>query len=239
MNSIILKHRFKAMLIYTFLIFVSFSCSQQNTGEYVVTRTDDKITIDGVFSEKDWNSANAISGFVYPWNPDKAQPITFRALHDGKFLYLSYQMVDDVIIASDSISGEQDLIEQDRVEIYLAPDRTMRDYYCIEMDVKGRKLDYRGKFHRQFDFSWEFDDVEHKGTYTDDGYQVEAAISLESLEALGIIKDYAFYTGVYRADFHYGQDSSVVHVYASWLDPQVDEPDFHVPASLGVFQLGR
>lgn len=239
MNCIILKHRFKAMLIYTFLIFVSFSCNQQNPSEYVVARTDDKITIDGEFSEKAWNIANVISGFVYPWNPDRSQSITFRALYDDHFLYLSYQMVDDVIIAPDSISGELDLIEQDRVEIYIAPDVKMKEYYCIEMDVKGRKLDYKGKFHRKFDFSWEFDDIEYKGTYTDDGYQVEAAISLKGLDALGVIKDNAFYAGVYRADFHFGQDSSVVHVYASWIDPQVEEPDFHVPASLGVFQLAQ
>ena len=239
MNNIILEFRSKARLLYTCLIFFSFSCNQQNPGEYVVARTDDKITIDGEFSEKAWNSANVIYGFVYPWNPDRAQSIIFRALHDDYFLYLSYQMVDDVIIVPDSISGEQDLIEQDRVEIYIAPDETMMEYYCIEMDVKGRKLDYKGKFHRQFDFSWEFDDIEYKGTYTNDGYQVEAAISLKALDALGVIKDNAFYAGVYRADFHYGQDSSVVHVYASWIDPQVEEPDFHVPESLGVFQLAR
>lgn len=239
MNSIILKHRFKAMLIYTILIFVSFSCTQQNTGEYVLTRTNDKITIDGEFSEKAWTKTNVISGFVYPWNPDKAQPITFRAMYNENSLFLAYQMVDDVVIAPDYVSGEQDLIEQDRVEIYIGADNTMDKYFCIEMDVKGRKLDYMGRFHRQFDFSWEFNDVKHKGSYTADGYQVEAAISLKALDDLGVIKDGVFYAGVYRADFHYGPDSSVVHVYSSWLDPQVDEPDFHVPASLGVFHLER
>lgn len=239
MNSIILKHRFNTWLIYTLFIFVLLSCNQQNSGEFIVTKTNDKITIDGEFSEEAWSSSNVISGFVYPWNPENVQPITFRALHDADYLYLAYQMVDDVIIAPDHVSGEQDLIEQDRVEIYLAPDKSMDEYYCIEMDVKGRKLDYKGKFHRQFDFSWEFNDVEHKGVYTDDGYQVEAAISLDALDGLGIIKDDAFYAGVYRADFHYGQDSSVVHVYASWLDPGVEDPDFHVPASLGIFKLEK
>jgi len=239
MKRTILKIGLKARHLCTFLIFAAFSCSQQDPGEYVVTKTDDKITIDGELSEQAWNSANVISEFAYRWDPDRAQPILFRAFHDGNFLYLSYQMVDDVIIAPDSITGEQDLIEQDRVEIYLAPDKTMIEYYCIEMDVKGRKLDYMGKFHRQFDFSWEFDDVVHKGTYTDDGYVVEAAISLKALDALGIIKDDAFYAGIYRADFHYGPDSTVVHVYASWIDSQTEDPDFHVPASLGVFHLAR
>jgi hypothetical protein len=215
------------------------SCDNQKPLEYIVNKTKDIITIDGDLSEQAWRNANVISKFVYPWNPDRAQPIVFRALHDDHFLYLSYQMEDDVIIAPDHISGEQDLIEQDRVEIYVAPDKMVGEYYCIEMDVKGRKLDYKGKFHRQFDFSWEFDDVEHKGAYTNDGYLVEAAISLKALEKLDIIQDDVFYAGVYRADFHYGLDSTVVHVYATWLDPEVEEPDFHVPSSLGIFHLSR
>ena len=205
----------------------------------MVNRTGEKITIDGNPSELAWGNANIIPTFEYPWDPKSVQPTTFRALYDDKFLYLSYFMKDDIIIAPDSISGEKDLIEQDRVEIYVAPDKSMEEYYCIEMDVKGRKLDYKGKFHRQFDFSWEFVDVMHQGTYTDEGYQVEAALSLQAIEDLGIIKDDAFYAGVYRADFHYGADSSVVHVYASWLDPKVKEPDFHVPASLGKFYVSK
>ncbi len=227
---------------FGFLIILSgmlIACNGQKTEEYLVMRIDSDITIDGDLSEAAWSKANVIDGFVYRWNPDRVQPITFRALHDGDFLYLAYQMVDDVIIASDHVNGEQDLIEQDRVEIYIGPDNSMEKYYCIEMDVKGRKLDYIGRYHRQFDFSWEFNDVEHKGIYTDDGYQVEAAISLDALDDLGVVKDDAFYAGVYRADFHYDPDSTVVHVYASWLDSGAEDPDFHVPASLGIFKLGK
>jgi hypothetical protein len=215
------------------------TCSGQKTEEYIVKKTEGGITIDGDLSEPAWSTANVIEDFVYPWAPDQSQPTTFRALHDGNFLYLVYEMVDDVIIAPDHVSGEQDLIEQDRVEIYIGPDHSMDKYYCIEMDVKGRKLDYIGRFHRQFDFSWEFNDVGHVGSYKDDGYLVEAAISLEALDELGVIRNSAFHAGVYRADFHYGQDSAVVHVYASWLDPEVEDPDFHVPATLGIFKLGK
>jgi hypothetical protein len=218
---------------------LQMACQEQKTEKYIVKKVDSGITIDGDLSDQAWRSANIIDGFVYPWNPDRIQPITFKALHDGEFLYLAYQMVDDVIIAPDHVTGEQDLIEQDRVEIYIGPDNSMDKYYCIEMDVKGRKLDYIGRFHRQFDFSWEFNDVKHKSSYTSDGYQVEAAISLQALYDLDLISDDAFYGGVYRADFHYDQDSTVVHVYASWLDPQVEDPDFHVPASLGIFKLGK
>lgn len=225
------------LTILALLSVIAMSCRQLEPADYVVVKTNEEIIIDGDISEEAWNAANVINGFIYPWKPEKAQPTTFRALYDDQFLYLAYQMVDDVIIAPDIVSDETDLIEQDRVEIYFAPDKMINDYYCIEMDVKGRKLDYRGKYHRQFDFSWEFDDLKHKGIYTGDGYQVEAAISLEALDDLGVIKDNSFYGGVYRADFHYGQDSSVIHVYASWIDPKVEEPDFHIPATLGVFTL--
>ena len=221
------------------LIGLLAACNGQKTKEYIVNKIDSEITVDGELSELAWSKANVVEGFVYPWASDRSQPITFRALHDGNFIYLAYEMVDDVIIAPDNILDEQDLIEQDRVEIYVGKDDSMEKYYCIEMDVKDRRLDYIGRFHRQFDFSWEFNDVEHKGSFTDEGYLVEAAISLQALDDLGVIKDNAFYAGLYRADFHYGQDSTVVHVYASWLDPEVEEPDFHVPASLGIFKLRK
>ena len=219
MYSKFLKNLLRNRIYWPFCIITIFSCEQKNVAEYVVIKTNQEIIIDGEFSEEAWNSANVINGFIYPWKPEKAQPTTFRALHDGEYLYLAYQMVDDVIIAPDFVSDERDLIEQDRVEIYFAPDKMTSNYYCIEMDVKGRKLDYMGKYHRQFNFSWEFDDIEHKGIYTGEGYQIEAAISLNALDDLGVIKNNAFSAGVYRADFHYDQDSSVVHVYASWLDP--------------------
>jgi hypothetical protein len=230
----------KWMLVYSFFIILTAlltACNGQKTEEYIVNKIDSGITVDGDLSEPAWNTANIIEDFVYPWKPAHSQPTTFMALHDGDFLYLAYRMVDDVIIAPDLVSGEQDLIEQDRVEIYVAPDKMISDYYCIEMDVKGRKLDYRGKYHRQFDFFWEFNDVTHKGTYTDDGYQIEAAISLQALDDLGVVKDGVLYAGIYRADFHYDHDSSVIHVYATWIDPKVEEPDFHIPASLGIFCL--
>ena len=231
--------KISGFIFFIILTVFLIACQGRKTEQYIVNKTGEGITVDGYLSEPAWGTANVIDGFVYPWNPDRTQPVIFMALHDGKYLYLAYKMVDDVIIAPDQIAGEQDLIEQDRVEIYVGPDDSMDKYYCIEMDVKGRKLDYLGRYHRQFDFSWEFNDVEHKGLYTDDGYQVEAAISLQALDDLGVIKEDAFYAGVYRADFHYGQDSTVVHVYASWLDPGVKDPDFHVPASLGVFKLGK
>lgn len=224
---------------FSFPIFLNSSCDQKDYETYTVNKTEHKITIDGQLSEKAWSSANVITEFQYPWEPEWAQPTTFRALYDDDFLYLGYQMEDDIIIAPDLVTDEQDLIEQDRVEIYVAADKTMREYFCIEMDVKGRKLDYKGKFHRQFDFTWQFEAMDHKGIFTDKGYQVEAAISLNALRDLGVINDASFIAGVYRADFHYGQDSSVVHVYATWLNPSVDEPDFHVPASLGKFRLSK
>ena len=228
--------------IFFFLIILigwMVACQGKKTEKYIVYKAESEITIDGNLSETAWAKANVIEGFIYPWNPKREQPVTFRALHDGEFLYLAYKMVDDVIIAPEKVTGEQDLIEQDRVEIYVGPDKSMEKYYCIEMDVKGRKLDYMGRFHRRFDFSWEFNDVEHRGAYTTDGYLIEAAISLQALEDLRVIQDNAFYAGIYRADFHYGQDSTVVHVYASWQDPEVEEPDFHVPASLGIFILDK
>jgi hypothetical protein len=225
--------------ILALLSVIAMNCRQLEQADYVVVKTNEEIIIDGDISEKAWNAANVINGFIYPWKPEKAQSTTFRALYDGQFLYLAYQMEDDVIIAPDMVFVETDLIEQDRVEIYFAPDKMITEYYCIEMDVKGRKLDYKGKYHRQFDFAWEFNNMEHRGVYTGDGYQVEAAISLEALDDLGVIKNDAFYAGVYRADFHYGEDSTIVHVYASWLDPEVEEPDFHISTTLGIFHLDR
>ena len=64
-------------------------------------------------------------------------------------------------------------------------------------------------------------------------YIVEGAISKKELKALGLLKENGeMLAGVYRGD---AQSVGGFIYWYPWIDPHVDEPDFHIPATLGRF----
>lgn len=112
----------------------------------------------------------------------------------------------------------------------------MGDYYCAEIDPRGKVMDYHAKFYRLFDFDWNFKGLK-LGTYTGkDTYIVEGSIPLKSLEEMGVISpDGEIRFGVYRADYYGPQEEQVI--WSSWIIPDAANPDFHIPSSLGVLKL--
>jgi hypothetical protein len=214
-----------------------------------------EIVLDGKADEAAWQKAPVDKRFTFPWKQTPAPETEFRALCDGTYLYFMFQVRDKDVVALDRLRDEEDEVFEDRVEVYLSRDDELKEYYCFEVDSRGRAFDYSGSFYRRLNTKWHFDGLETKGAPNSTGYEIEGRIPLKSLTALGfpaLRPGVKIRCGLYRAEFSHDrsgrkveQKESVhnlgrkvdgpppIEEWISWVDPKVQEPDFHIPATLG------
>jgi hypothetical protein len=217
------------------------------------------IVLDGKANEAAWQEAHVEKHFTFPWLQKPAPETEFRALCDGTNLYFTFRVQDPDIVVLDRLRDEEDEVFEDRVEVYLSRDDQMNDYYCFEVDSRGRSFDYRGAFYRRLNTKWQFAGLKTKATALPDGYEIEGLIPLKSLEKLGfpaLRPGVRIRCGLYRAEFSHDrsgrqveQTASVhnlgrkitgpppIENWISWVDPKIKEPDFHVPATLGWLEI--
>ncbi len=146
---------------------------------------DANITLDGDLREPAWERANIEAAFGFPWQERPAPSTEFRALFDASALYFAFRVEDDDIVLAERFLRKEDVVREDRVELFFALDEELAQYFCLEIDPLGRVLDYRASHYRQFDFSWSFPGLDVVGIRTIDGYAVEGRIDWEALESLG------------------------------------------------------
>ncbi len=214
-----------------------------------------KLELDGKADEPAWAQANVEKHFVFPWKQAPAPPTEFRALWDDEYLYFSYRVQDADIVVLEKLREPKDAVLEDRVEFYLSRDELMKDMYCVEMDSRGRVLDYHASYYRNFNFNWDFAGLETKGSPRPDGYEVEGRIPLKNISSLGFPPIQAgtkVRFGIFRAEFSHDRSGKPVEPketihnqgrqldgpppieeWISWVDPKISEPDFHVPSALG------
>ncbi|UOY04872.1 hypothetical protein L0P88_13010 [Muricauda sp. SCSIO 64092] len=90
-----------------------------------------------------WETANVITDFKRPWENTFCKTTVFRALHSNEYVYLNYVVMDDNILLYDGNENVKiDVAQSDRVEIFFRSDKDLKLYYGIEIDAKGRVLDY-------------------------------------------------------------------------------------------------
>lgn len=163
-------------------------------------------------------------GLHAPWD-GLSNDTRFTCHSTADRFFFNFEVVDSTLALTEPFIVESDLEPEDRVEIFFSPDLKMKEYHCAEIDPRGRMLDYKAHFYRDFDYSWNFSTMEIRTSILDWGYRVMGSISLEELRSLGIDTTKGFYMGVFQADFT--PDGSV-HWYS--LIPTDDaEPDFHIP----------
>ena len=218
-----------------------------------------KIQLDGRLDDPDWSRAAVEKNFAFPWKQAAAPPTEFRALCDDAYLYFSFRVEDADVVVLDKLRDEQDAIFEDRAEMYFGLDEQMRDYYCFEVDSRGRAFDYHGSYYRRLDPKWNWKGLETKGRSLPQGYAVEGRIPLASFEALGfpaLRPGVKIRCGLYRAEFSHDRSGRPVvqresihnrgrrppgpppiEAWMSWVDPKTEEPDFHVPTSLGWLEI--
>ncbi len=220
-----------------------------------------QIILDGHPDEPAWNEAVIERHFTFPWDKKLAPSTEFRALCDGTNLFFSFRVQDSDVVVLEKLRDEEDEVFEDRVEVYLSLDDEMKNYFCFEVDSKGRVFDYRGSFYRNLDTKWRFDGLEAKGDPTESGYEIEGRIPLKNLEALGfppIQPGTKIRCGLYRAEFSHDRSGRKVEQketlhnlgrkiegpppieeWISWVDPNIKDPDFHIPATLGWLEFTK
>lgn len=200
------------------------------------------IKIDGRADEPDWDKAEVLRDFSFPWTDAAAPATEFRAIADDENLYFSYKVTDPEVVLVEPFEKKTDAMGEDRIELVISQDPELKQYYSAEIDPLGRVFDFQASFYRQNNFVWQWPGLETLGRLTDYGYEIEGLAPLAMLDSLGIpslLNGEEIVLGLFRAEFSRNPDGKTVEDWISWLDPQTPQPDFHVPAAFGRARIKR
>ena len=197
-------------------------------------------TITGRGDNPAWINASMLTNFIYPWENEEAPYLSFQALHTRSWLYCLFRVKDKNVNVFFNTGDKTEVVNSDRVELFLRQNQELTPYYCLELDPQGRILDYQAEFYRKFDMNWSWpkNHLLVKTDQQEDGYTVEIAISKESLKQLGLLKDGIIQAGLFRGKCISIQNSNATMKWMSWVRPDSKNPDFHIPSSFGVLNLG-
>lgn len=234
-----------AILIY-FLLILGCESSPKESDQnietmevYEVNKAEVPILINGRGDHEQWDKANVLKKFELYWNEEAALPTSFKALHDDQNLYLSYYAEDPNLANKLDTLRRIEAVQSDRVEIFFKGSNDQEPYYSLEMDCYGRLFDSEGKFGEYInaDWNWPEGHLDIKTNIGKNHYTLEARISKESLERLGLLNYQSIKAGVYRADYVLKEDGTREPKWISWIDPKTPKPNFHIGTSFGTFLL--
>lgn len=188
----------------------------------------------------DWAIAALLRDFSSPWLEVEETGVNFRALHDGVYLYFRFDVQESNILIYEKDHTKFDVLNSERVEIFFRQDPELKRYYGLEMDPLGRVYDYQSSYYRQSDKNWGWPEghLQLETGRTGTGYWLQGQISFESLRSLQLIHDGGYLqAGLYRGRCLEIQGDKATFNWITWVDPQTEQPDFHVPSSFGCLQL--
>lgn len=220
--------------IATLLLFLTFVMNgySLDPSKTILTHPKSKdILVDGVLDCAEWGATDSVVGFCSPWIPIGKDNTVFKCFCSEAYFNFCFD-VGDKNIVNNSFSNESSVSKGDRVELFFSADSVLSQYFCMEISSTGHVLDYAVQYYRKIDYSWKFEGYDIAAKYTPKGYVVEGRIPISELEKLGIKAKQSFYLGLFRADFTDMNSKNVI--WYSWLDPQKQVPDFHVPTAFGI-----
>ncbi len=91
-------------------------------------------------------------GFRDPWD-GLSDGTQVSVCTDGRVLSFQFEVEDSTLVVCDGPT-ERSVDHGDRVEVFLSCDDAMGLYYGFEVDPRGKVMDYRNEFYRQFDYGW-------------------------------------------------------------------------------------
>jgi len=184
-----------------------------------------------------WVSAQVLTDFEYPWENEEAPAIIFRAVHDTKRLYFRFDVIDTNICVISGSEDKMDVMDSDRVEIFFRQDAEMKQYYGLEMDPHGRNMDYKAEFYRKFDYTWKMPRITVRAEYSLNGYKVWGCIEQNTLKELNLLQENKIEAGLFRGKCIRNENSENNFKWISWVKPESDKPDFHIPSAFGCLEL--
>jgi hypothetical protein len=209
---------------------------------FLVRKISGDIAVTGDGSLPVWQHAESLVDFSYPWESGPAPLTSFKSVHGDRWIYFLFEVEDRQVHVDGVTNNKLEVIDSSRVEIFFRQNERLSPYYCLELDAAGRVLDYCGNFHRQFDFSWVWptDSLVVKARRHPEGYTVEAAVSKDSLRALGLLSATTpnLQAGLFRAECTRTVAARDHMRWISWIQPDSATPDFHIPSAFGVLNLG-
>jgi hypothetical protein len=109
--------------------------------EYSVKRNKEKIVIDGILDEADWEAAEPVGDFVFSWwKEGEKEQTEVKMLWDDNFLYVSYRC-DDKHIFADHYNTNADTYKDDCVELFWNPSpEGQKKYNMFEINCMGNLL---------------------------------------------------------------------------------------------------
>jgi hypothetical protein len=198
------------------------------------------VLLDGRLTEPCYKSPPLVANFVVPGNPAlRPQPTRAWLFWQPDRFIFAFDVEDAAIVSSPPSTNKHDLDTQDRVELYLWSGSPRDAYYCVEIAAGGALHDYKARFYRQFDDSWNLPGFKYAVAPTPRGYSVEAAIPRAAMEQMGfhLRAGETMRAGLFRAD--YSPAAPGQPTWICWVDGKTPQPDFHVAASFGKIILGQ
>ncbi len=211
--------------------------------EYDVKRTTEKIVIDGIADEADWEAAVPMH-FLFPWFKEGEKEGTeVRMLWDDTFLYVLYQCEDKWIWA-EHYDTNATTYKDDCVELFWDPnpsDTSRRKYNMFEMNCIGNLLSvYVGSgesIHERVSriipphIAQTVRGTVNDDSDTDEGWTLEVAVRYEDYKNLydgSTPKDGDMWRiGLNRLGGKTNEQHSM------WSPFQGDKPNFHCPQDFG------
>tara|TARA_R110002051_G_scaffold87713_4_gene154501 strand:- start:54626 stop:55279 length:654 start_codon:yes stop_codon:yes gene_type:complete len=200
---------------------------------------NDELAINGKGIGEAWEKANIVSNFISPWDSEEIRKIEFKALWDAKNLYFLFKVYDSEIHIDATDNSIESIGNSDRVELFFRANEEMSPYYCLEIDPSIRLMDFMAYPQRKFDFNWSWpkEEIVLKSDIQNDYFTVEGSITMNSLKKLNLIKDNKIETGIFRAKFNKSENHNYKPTWITWVEPQSETPDFHIPSSFGILEL--
>ena len=197
----------------------------------VIISGDDKLSI--------WEQANSLVDFCSPWDAESVKKIEFKAVHNSEKIFFQFKVDDNQTHIHPSKDKNDSINNSDRVELFFRRDANINPYYCLEIDTSARIMDFEAKPNREFDFNWNWPskEIAVQSSKNKNNFIVEIAISIQSLKDLKLIKDNLIETGIYRAKYNLQKDNTFLPTWITWVNPNTETPNFHIPTSFGLLAL--
>lgn len=186
-----------------------------------------------------WEKANCLTDFTSPWSNDPILRIEFRALWDQENFYFNFRVFDADVYMDQKDNSVDSICNSDRVELFFRSNDKLNPYYCLEIDPSTRLLDFEARPNKIFDYGWKWPENHIKLVSSKDeiSFTVAGSISVASLEELDLIHDNSIEAGVYRAKFNKDKNGNYEPTWITWVDPNTEDPNFHIASSFGEFIL--